>query len=897
MKRTVLNILTAILAFAAMAQNGQAPSVGLQDEKERAKEMLLKQLRAVYGDSAYYYLVNEPSWTEWTFFVNPSINQGWEHECYIAKGPNRMLAMPSMKISIDTIMRPPSFPLELLWAPVREELSMEEINVIPSPLTNEERSAAQRTFAVILSGGGNMFMNEERYWNDCAFIYRTLVRRYGIPKDNITALISDGDDPLVDMALIKGGYASSPTDLDEDGEPDVKYAATLANVKLVFEDLQSKMQADDHLFIFVIDHGGLDSQGIPFILMWGGGHLTNLHLSTMIKPLIDKKVTINAVMGQCNSGGFVSTLSQDGCVVATACAEDEPSYASSNLQFDEFVYHWTTAVNGARPSGLVVKADFNKDGHVSMLEAFNYAKANDKFALPGSQYIETPQYSSYPLTIGRYLSFDKLCESDLYVKDNSSDSGEEPNTTTSIFWDSPSIWVRNQPDNGVEHENPEFSWDHQQAFVYFRVHNRGTKPYYGNGMWAHLYWAKASTAVSDKTWKGREVYNGSWITGDHMEACGLNKRIEPGGSEVFMARWSLPNLMEEDADGNFHYCIALKLLDTSYDDGYQEGKVYFQIADRNKQAQKNLTIIRKQDIFNGVKVFVRNTVDDNAKYRLELSPRTNRDLEFFSKHQGTVDVEMSPLVYSAWERGGSQSLNCEVVKTITGGPTKKVRFLGANSKLKEITFNKAEFDSVKITFRFKNLIPDTNDYYVYDLIQKDDLGNVIGGETFKVEIPKPTLNLTTSTSHVGDDCYELSVNDVDLQSIVWLDSQGDTVGCDKTILVAPTLTQQSFTVNAVNADGEYGTKKVTLPVQHYLKELSYDGGSEQSLVVELSQTAPELGSISIVSVSDNSRYINTDIPKGAKTVFIEWGSLRPGLYAVSYLIDGNIVDTKKLTKK
>lgn len=86
MKRTVLNILTAILAFAAMAQNGQAPSVGLQDEKERAKEMLLKQLRAVYGDSAYYYLVNEPSWTEWTFFVNPSINQGWEHECYIAKG-------------------------------------------------------------------------------------------------------------------------------------------------------------------------------------------------------------------------------------------------------------------------------------------------------------------------------------------------------------------------------------------------------------------------------------------------------------------------------------------------------------------------------------------------------------------------------------------------------------------------------------------------------------------------------------------------------------------------------------------------------------------------------------------------------------------------------------------
>lgn len=59
--------------------------------------------------------------------------------------------------------------------------------------------------------------NYERYWNDCSFIYQTLVNKYGVPKENIFPLMSDGDNPNEDMRLTTGGFASQSLDLDNDG--------------------------------------------------------------------------------------------------------------------------------------------------------------------------------------------------------------------------------------------------------------------------------------------------------------------------------------------------------------------------------------------------------------------------------------------------------------------------------------------------------------------------------------------------------------------------------------------------------------------------------------------------------------------------------------------------------
>ena len=57
----------------------------------------------------------------------------------------------------------------------------------------------------------------------------------------------------------------------------------------------------------------------------------------------------------------------------------------SKLDYDEFLYHFTAAVNKADHKGKKVNADSNKDGDVSMVEAFNYARSKDSQS-------ETPWY-------------------------------------------------------------------------------------------------------------------------------------------------------------------------------------------------------------------------------------------------------------------------------------------------------------------------------------------------------------------------------------------------------------------------------------------------------------------------------------------------------------------------
>lgn len=94
------------------------------------------------------------------------------------------------------------------------------------------------------------------------------------------------------------------------------------------------------------------------------------------------------VMEQCFSGGLIADLAQGETnrIIMSAAGEYEFSWAMEpSFNYDEFSYHFTSAINGNNPNGKAVKADTNKDGVVSMLEAFNYARDKDSSS-------ETPWY-------------------------------------------------------------------------------------------------------------------------------------------------------------------------------------------------------------------------------------------------------------------------------------------------------------------------------------------------------------------------------------------------------------------------------------------------------------------------------------------------------------------------
>jgi hypothetical protein len=63
-----------------------------------------------------------------------------------------------------------------------------------------------------------------------------------------------------------------------------------------------------------------------------------------------------------------------------------------------------------------------------------------------------------------------LGASDVWTKDNEEDSGEVPSSFP--WWWSPDLWVRNQPDGGLDHQNPIPGVENT---IYVRLRNRGTR--------------------------------------------------------------------------------------------------------------------------------------------------------------------------------------------------------------------------------------------------------------------------------------------------------------------------------------------------------------------------------------------------------------------------------------
>ncbi|MDE6338674.1 MAG: hypothetical protein K2K97_02665, partial [Muribaculaceae bacterium] len=340
---------------------------------------------------------------------------------------------------------------------------------------------------------------------------------------------------------------------------------------------------------------------------------------------------------------------------------------------------------------------------------------------------EHPQYVSTPASVGEDLAFNNIAEAvDLYIKDNPEDTGVEPNITTDKFWLSPSIWIRNKADGGTEHENPYYSADHVSATIYVRVHNRGKMNYEGGTQYVHAYWAKASTGFRPLTWMGDEAYDDGAVTGGFLTPAVI-PAIPAGGYHDVKITWALPSdLFNEE---KHHYCILAKIMDTRMDPWFTTGTFLYNTEGSNNDAQKNVSIILKEELSSGTKVFVRNIYNDTRKYTLELYPRTSSDDAIFS--HANVMMEMSQPIYNAWVKGGSKS------NGITRAPAvspRTVQFLSKDSKLEAISLSGNEFDKVDLKFNFKSA-NNTQGKYTLDLIQRDENGKIIGGETFIVESP------------------------------------------------------------------------------------------------------------------------------------------------------------------
>jgi len=195
---------------------------------------------------SWYSSIELPQEEGWFFFIDDLPWANWEHPC------RYVFVDLTGDITVYTATTPPTNirELEILRGPQAKSGNEDEVQTKRYPSITQQmapdRGASEHFYAVIISGGYDLDNNWCRYWNDVAFIYTTLTQIYGYADEHIYVLMADGTDPGDDRHVYEWNSTtddveywtdSSPLDLDGDGEGDVDYAATRANITAVFDTL------------------------------------------------------------------------------------------------------------------------------------------------------------------------------------------------------------------------------------------------------------------------------------------------------------------------------------------------------------------------------------------------------------------------------------------------------------------------------------------------------------------------------------------------------------------------------------------------------------------------------------------------------------------------------------
>jgi hypothetical protein len=143
-----------------------------------------------------------------------------------------------------------------------------------------------------------------------------------------------------------------------EGEAHVSGKATLEEITRTFDRFAKQATAEDAVYVVLIGHGSFDGKNAKFNLP--GPDISGADFSAQFKKLPTRQVVF--VDTTSASGPFINDLSAPGRTIITATRNGAENYATL------FGGYFVDALSGD-------EADADKNGRVTMLEAFTFAKA------------------------------------------------------------------------------------------------------------------------------------------------------------------------------------------------------------------------------------------------------------------------------------------------------------------------------------------------------------------------------------------------------------------------------------------------------------------------------------------------------------------------------------------
>lgn len=218
-----------------------------------------------------------------------------------------------------------------------------------NPVSVPKAPVDPNRFAIIIAGVGGEDSFTKRFTTDALRLYELLTTKYGFAENNTFVLTENGPQAVI-------GAEDGFVDAEKISIPPAMARSTAEEVRSAFGKVKAAAKADSLVLVVLIGHGAGDGDQAKFNLP--GPDLSAKDYAALIAPITARRL----VFIDCSSasGGFVKPLSAANRIIITATRSGSEQNAT--------IFAENLVAAFSDPA-----SDTNKDGRLSVLEAFNFA--------------------------------------------------------------------------------------------------------------------------------------------------------------------------------------------------------------------------------------------------------------------------------------------------------------------------------------------------------------------------------------------------------------------------------------------------------------------------------------------------------------------------------------------
>jgi hypothetical protein len=487
------------------------------------------------------------------------------------------------------------------------------------------------------------------------------------------------------------------------------------------------------------------------------------------------------------------------------------------------------------------------------------------------------------------------------LRDNDSNTlGNIENTQ--YLWANNNIWVRNNQDGIIEHQNPVFN-ESSPNYMYVRIANTGCTGLPG-GIRLKTYWAKAATSLNwPQSWNDSKYNNTETSLGGQIGEVALPE-LGPEQETIISMPFMVPNPDKYNNIVNQPWRFGLLARAVSESDeatGTETDDLVQNLINNENIALKNVTVVDlandnpEEQTIGGV-IAVGNTFDTPKSFYLEL---VKEDLETGKPiyDEAEVSLKLDETLYQAWVRGG------KTAERLDNTLDDKMKLVKDNNVfLKDLELSPNETGTLYVKFNFLTKEITDKSKYMYHVIQRETGTNkIIGGQTYVIKKQqRPLFTADAGGTKYVDKNEPITISAAQIsESAVynWYDADGNFITSGKDLNIATEIAQK-YKLEVIAADGfkDYTEVEVKLNPNTLGTISPNPVVNSANITYKINEASSAylmiLGGYG--TTGDSNNYI-LDIDSSGINIDLSYYS--SGFYTVALVCDGQIVDAKTLVKE